>query len=108
MMSARPLRTDCTVADHSICCEAVPRPSFWAMVTTISASEPISFPFSIAIIGISPLFAIVSTPGATVLNAGAENARRPDAPIRAAPAPSIRPRRFIWFTARLLPETVSH
>ena len=46
MMSARPLFTDCTVADHSIWADLTPRPIFLAIVAMISASEPISLPSS--------------------------------------------------------------
>ena len=94
MMSARPLLTDCTVADHSICAETTPRPSLVAMAATISASQPTSLPSSIATIGISPLLAIVSTPGVTVLNAGAAQARRPATAAPAATAAANRSRRF--------------
>src|SRR5580698_5056339 len=101
MMSARPLLTDCTVADHSICAETTPSPIFLAIVAMISASEPISLPSSMAIIGISLLFAMVSTPGATVLNSGAAAARLPDAVTSAAPAPAMKPRRHKFIIAPL-------
>ena len=64
-----------------------------AIVAMISASEPISLPSSIAIIGISLLFAIVSTPGSTVLKLGAAKALRPDAASSVAPMPTMNPRR---------------
>jgi hypothetical protein len=65
-----------------------------ATVARISASEPISLPSSTAIIGISLLFAMVSTPGSTVLKVGAAaTARRVEVASAAAPAPKIRLRR---------------
>src|ERR1700722_8670974 len=94
MMSARPLLTDWTVGGPSILGDLTPGPILAAIVAMISASEPISLPSSIAIIGISLLFAIVSTPGSTVLKAGATaKALRLEAMSALTPMPTTNSRR---------------
>ena len=100
MMSARPVFTLSTVADHSISDGFASRPSFCAIVAIISPSVPISLPSLTLVIGMSPLIATVSTPGVTVLKLGAAKPERLRSPASAMPpkaAPATKDLRLMIF-----------